>query len=103
MTVNQPTRQHQEIPDEWRGILASARKAKLTKVGAATVAEILQGFGTDARSLIKAALDDKDGHAATVLMVGSTLKVQEHKSMNPLATYIFFERPEPGRRLGTNL
>jgi hypothetical protein len=73
MTENQQTTQHQAIPDEWRGILASARKTKLTKAGVATVAELIQGFGTDVRSLIKAALEEKDGHTATVLMVGATM------------------------------
>jgi hypothetical protein len=70
---NQPDGQHQEISDEQRGILSAARKAKLTQTGVAAVAETIKGLGTDVRLLIKAALDEKDNHAATIIMIGSTM------------------------------
>lgn len=38
-----------------------------------TVAEMMKGSGIDARRLIKAALDEKDGRSATILMIGATM------------------------------
>ena len=34
--------------------------------------------------------------------INCALKAQEHKSINPPATQVISEKPEPGQRLGDN-